>query len=71
MEIACRGAEVPADANFSPPLPLPKERELWLVACRTAWRFWQLATADQRISPQFREICQANESCLAILAERV
>lgn len=65
------GGEVPANANFSPPLPLPKEQELWLVACRAALRFWQRTAADQRISLQFCEICRANELCLAMLAERV
>jgi len=65
------GGEVPADADFFPPLPLPKDRESWLVTCRAALRFWQRAAADQRIGKRFRETCQANKLSLAILAERV
>lgn len=64
------GGEVPADADFSPPLPLPREREAWLAACRGALLFWQLASSDQRISRPFREICLANEIRLATLAGR-
>ena len=65
------GGEVPTNNDFSPPLPLPRERERWLIAHKAALNFWQRAGDDQRISVPFRDICQANHITLAPLAIRV
>ena len=63
------GGEVPADANFSPPLPLPRDREPWLTACKAALHFWLRASENPGISQPFRELCLANHLHLATLAE--
>ena len=62
------GGEV-ASRHFSPPLPLPAQRQLWLVACAAALLFWQRAAADTRISPAFRQVCAGHAELLQRLTE--
>jgi hypothetical protein len=54
-----RGVELP-ERDFTPPLPLPAEREVWRMAAQAAIEFWGRAAGDQRISAAFRQICADN-----------
>ena len=54
-----RGVELPS-MDFMPPLPLPAERDAWLIAARAAEYFWAAASADARISKAFQAICSQN-----------
>ena len=63
------GGEVPA-RKFTPPLPLPQQRESWGIACQAALAFWMQAAVDPRISAEFRGICMANAQRLDTLADR-
>ena len=53
------GGELPTSA-FGPSLPLPKEREAWLLAYPAARDFWANTAVDQRISKAFRDVCVRN-----------
>lgn len=53
--------------HYSPALPTPQQRELWLEACASALEFWLLASGDERISPKFRKICGKNHTELSRL----
>ena len=64
------GGEV-ASRLFSPPLPLPTQRPVWLVACAAALVFWQRVAADTRISAAFRQVCAGHADVLQDLAQRV
>lgn len=59
-----RGMELPR-ADFAVPLPLPAERDAWLMAARAATHFWQAASLDARISVAFRSICSANAEAVS------
>ena len=63
------GGEVPA-RSFTPPLPLPQQRDAWSTACAAAMAFWRRAALDPRISAAFRGICKANAQRLDALAAR-
>jgi len=54
-----RGMELPAK-DFVVPLPLPAERPAWLLAAQAAELFWNTASIDLRISPDFRQVCKVN-----------
>lgn len=58
-----RGVELPARA-FAPALPIPSERPAWERARDAAQSFWDCASADRRISAEFRAICEQNASRL-------
>jgi hypothetical protein len=64
------GGEVPP-RNFIPDLPQPQQRATWHLACVAAIAFWAAATADTRISAEFRETCRTNGELLRSLADRV
>jgi hypothetical protein len=64
------GGEVPA-RELSPVLPLPPQREVWLVACAAAIAFWRAAAADRRIGNDFRAICAGNVDELMRLRDRL
>ncbi|QNK72844.1 type II toxin-antitoxin system HipA family toxin YjjJ [Variovorax sp. PAMC28562] len=64
------GGEVPA-RELSPVLPLPPQREVWLVACAAAIAFWRAAAADRRIGNAFRAICAGNVDELMRLRDRL
>lgn len=64
------GGEVPP-REFTPPLPLPRQREVWQVACTAALEFWRRASTDARISAPFRAVCAANVCQLNEIAARV
>lgn len=64
------GGEVPP-RDFTPPLPLPTQRETWLAVCVAALEFWNSAAADIRISKSFRSICLANARHLRDTADRI
>lgn len=54
-----RGVElVERQLKFS--LPLPKERETWLLAANAAAVFWRRVEADERVSSEFRRIAGVN-----------
>ncbi len=63
------GGEVPA-RSFTPPLPLPPQRDHWTTACVAALAFWMRAALDPRISAAFRALCKANAQRLDALAAR-
>ena len=59
------GGEVPVrELGSPPPLPLPPQRPVWLLACEAAIFFWGTAAQDLRISENFREICTTNQQQL-------
>ncbi len=64
------GGELPASA-WTPPFPLPRERETWLAACQAALIFWEWMAADARISAGFRALGSHHGQALRDLAERV
>jgi hypothetical protein len=64
------GGELPV-AGFDPPLPLPRQRESWLTACRAAIDFWDQAATDRRISEGFRMIVRGHGGRLREMAERI
>ncbi len=53
------GGEVPPH-QFAPQLPQPPQQDTWRTACASAVEFWRRASADVRISEQFRSVCAAN-----------
>jgi hypothetical protein len=58
--------ELPARA-WDPPLPLPSQRDAWVVASAAAMQFWERAAADSRITAPFRAQCGANATRLRAL----
>ena len=64
------GGEVPPRA-FTPALPPPAQRTLWLAACSAAIGFWTRAASDSRISDGFRATATANAQTLAGLVDQV
>ncbi|MDP1532927.1 MAG: DNA-binding protein, partial [Rubrivivax sp.] len=58
-----RGVELPP-RRFEPRLPLPAERGRWERAAEAAVAFWQAAASDERISADFRALCEANAAVL-------
>lgn len=64
------GGELPIPA-WTPPLPLPRERETWLTACQAALTFWERMAADTRISAGFRKLGSHHGQELRALADRV
>jgi hypothetical protein len=41
--------------DFTPALPPPGQRSLWLRAAEMAIAFWRRTAADERISAEFRD----------------
>ena len=66
MYAPARGGEVAA-REFSPALPLPPERPVWLRAAEAATSYWMRCAGDARISPGFRQICDGNAKLLRAL----
>ena len=64
------GGEVPP-REYTPPLPLPAQREVWNVACASALAFWRRASNDARISAAFQAICAGNHRALTETAEKL
>ena len=64
------GGEVPP-RDFTPPLPLPAQRETWQIACSAALGFWHRASTDRRISAPFQSVCSANHRQLSEIAARL
>ncbi|MFW9615620.1 type II toxin-antitoxin system HipA family toxin YjjJ [Aquabacterium sp.] len=64
------GGEVPP-RTFQPEWPLPHQRPHWQTACRAALAFWHAASADPRISPSFRHMCETNARTLDHVARQV
>lgn len=54
-----RGVELVARA-YTPQVPLPGERDDWVLCAEAALVFWHRAAADSRISPGFKKICGEN-----------
>jgi hypothetical protein len=54
-----RGVEL-AEREFRPALPVPAERDDWMIAADAAVLFWMRAAEDARISGPFRAICAEN-----------
>lgn len=63
------GGELPTRA-FEPPLPLPRERDAWLIACQAAAGFWDAVSADPRISAGFRAMVRDHGARLWAGSER-
>lgn len=65
------GGELPT-VGYAPLLPMPQQQKTWRVASEAALAFWQAAATDERISPDFRQLCERNRLALqglqAILA---
>jgi hypothetical protein len=53
------GGELPP-ISFAPMLPMPQQQQVWRAASEAALDFWRAATKDQRISPDFRQLCERN-----------
>jgi len=64
------GGEVPP-REFTPPLPLPAQREAWKIACTTALGFWHRASTHMHISAAFQSVCGANYRQLSDIAARL
>ncbi|MFM9969097.1 MAG: type II toxin-antitoxin system HipA family toxin YjjJ [Burkholderiales bacterium] len=64
------GGEVPP-REFSPPLPLPEQRDVWNTACEAALDFWRRAGADTRISEPFQRLSTANGIRLEQIASKI
>ena len=54
-----RGVEL-VERKLNLALPLPKERESWMLAAKAAVLFWRRVEADERISLEFRRIAGVN-----------
>ena len=63
------GGELPT-RTFEPPLPLPRERDIWLIACQAAAGFWDAVSADARISADFRAMVRDHGTRLWAACER-
>jgi len=50
--------------DFQPPLPLPEDGDLWLLAYSAACEFWSRVLNDQRISGDFKKIAQECKASL-------
>ncbi|MEI8031482.1 MAG: type II toxin-antitoxin system HipA family toxin YjjJ [Comamonadaceae bacterium] len=55
------GGELPTPP-YTPALPTPQVRGLWLEACAAALAFWLSASVDERISAGFRKTCNDNHA---------
>ena len=55
------GGELPTP-QYTPALPTPQVRGLWLEACAAALAFWLSASVDERISAPFRKTCSNNHT---------
>lgn len=64
------GGELPG-TEWTPPVPLPRQRAVWLVACRAALEFWDCMAGDVRISPAFRDFGRVQTAVLRDLAARI
>jgi hypothetical protein len=64
------GGELPA-GDWTPPMPLPRQRDTWLQACWAALAFWDLMAEDPRIGAAMRATGRAHARTLRDLAERV
>jgi HipA-like C-terminal domain len=64
------GGEVPV-REFKPQLPLPVERQQWLPAAAAAIGYWKKCAQDERVSTEFRKICNECAQEVARLAEHV
>jgi hypothetical protein len=65
------GGEVPPAPQWTPPLPLPAEKQAWQDAWAPALSFWRAAAADARIESGLREVFTANAAKLERAAEVV
>ncbi len=66
MYAPMRGGEVPERA-YSPALPFPGDMPAWTQAAMAATHYWEICTADARISDGFRRVCGSNAGRLAEL----
>jgi len=69
MHAPQRGIELP-ERNFEPVLPMPSEQGRWRSAARAAVAFWRAAEGDERISPDFREVCRATATTIARILDQ-
>jgi hypothetical protein len=61
-----RGVEL-VERKLNPALPLPKERESWMHAAKSAVVFWHRVEADERIGLAFRRIAEVNAELIGRL----
>lgn len=61
------GEVLPRDFAAQPPRPTVHTLAVWPRARELALRFWQAAATDERISPAFRAIAQANALTVSAL----
>lgn len=60
MMYAPQGGVELIERKLSPALPLPKERDTWLLEVKAAVVFWLRVEADARIGLEFRRIAGVN-----------
>ncbi len=65
-----RDGELPAP-EWTPPLPLPRERDTWLAASQVALMFWERVAADVRIGVGFRDLGSRHGRALRDLSGQV
>jgi len=65
-----RGTEIP-QRSFVPELPVPGEKDSWLMAAKAAQQFWQAAAGDTRISAEFRQICVDNQNQISTALQKM
>ncbi len=58
------GGEVPPTPEWTPPLPLPPDKQAWMDAYVPALAFWREAADDERVEPELRTAFESNASML-------
>jgi len=64
------GGEVPV-REFKPLLPLPAERESWQRAAAAAIVYWRRCAQDDRVSNEFRKICDMCANAVQSQVEQI
>lgn len=64
------GGEVP-ERQFTPALPMPNEEDEWNKALIMALEFWGKASADPRITDNFKKIGKTNLDILSDISKRL
>jgi hypothetical protein len=57
--------------EFKPPLPLPEDTKIWILAYTAACEFWDLVLSDKQVSPTFKKIAADCKSKIIELRDLV